>query len=176
MWSGRCGGAVRRRLQSPSAAPGSRTQNPLRAKLTHSSLWDSSDGDNGRTLCHCFIDCVTRRIAAVQCTELFDHLEKCGSVQLCYLIVMWTGLSHNRRFEFNSLHLCLTSKCHTSLAQSQHKTGHLNINLIFCHASAPYYQYEAHGCACHHWATDTVFANARPWGTHTGDWNYFLTD
>lgn len=88
---------------------------------------------------------------------------------------MWTGLSHGRRSDFNSSHLCLTSKCHTSLAQSQHKTGHHNIYLILCNASAPYYQYEAHGCACQHWATDTVFADARPWGTDTGDWYYFLT-
>lgn len=64
-WSGTCGGAARRQRGTPSAAPGSRTQNPGRkTKVAHSSVWDRLMGVMVET--PCFIECNT--------IELFVHI------------------------------------------------------------------------------------------------------
>lgn len=64
-WSGTCGGAARRQRGTPSAAPGSRTQNPRRkTKVAHSSVWDRLMGVMVET--PCFIECNT--------IELFVHI------------------------------------------------------------------------------------------------------
>lgn len=46
-WSGRWGGAVRRKPGNPSAVLGSRSQNPRRTRVAHSLPWDGVDENNG---------------------------------------------------------------------------------------------------------------------------------